>query len=142
MVGQQKKPIILSTGMSSMDEIEVALNQLIMAGAKKEDITILHCTTEYPAPLHDVNLRAMNSIKNKFNINVGYSDHTLGIEVSLAAVAMGADIIEKHLTLDNNQDGPDHQASLEPDQFKNLVKGIRNVSISLGSGEKKLEILS
>ena len=138
MVGQQKKPIILSTGMSNMHEIEMALNELIMAGAKKEDITILHCTTEYPAPLYDVNLRAMNSIKNKFNIQVGYSDHTLGIEVSLAAVALGAEVIEKHLTLDNTQDGPDHKASLEPDQFKNLVNGIRNVSISLGSGEKKI----
>ena len=137
-VGQQKKPIILSTGMSNMDEIEMALNELITAGAKKEDITILHCTTEYPAPLHDVNLRAMNSIKNKFNIQVGYSDHTLGIEVSLAAVALGAEVIEKHLTLDNTQDGPDHKASLEPDQFKNLVNGIRNVSISLGNGEKKI----
>ena len=138
MVGKQNKPIILSTGMSNMDEIEMALNQLLISGSKKEDITILHCTTEYPAPLHDVNLRAMNTIRNKFDTKVGYSDHTLGIEVSLAAVALGADIIEKHFTLDNDQDGPDHKASLEPGQFKNLVKGIRNISTSLGSDEKKI----
>ena len=137
-VATQKKPIILSTGMSNIREIGNALDELIISGVKNEEITILHCTTEYPAPLEDVNLNAMTTIRNKFQIKVGYSDHTLGTEVSLAAVALGATIIEKHLTLDRNLNGPDHKASLEPDEFSNLVKGIRKISISLGSFEKKI----
>ena len=137
-VASQKKPIILSTGMSNIREIGNALDELIVSGVKNEEITILHCTTEYPAPLEDVNLNAMTTIRNKFQIKVGYSDHTLGTEVSLAAVALGATIIEKHLTLDRNLNGPDHKASLEPDEFFNLVKGIRKISKSLGSFEKKI----
>jgi len=137
-VASQKKPIILSTGMSNIREIGNALDELIVSGVMNEEITILHCTTEYPAPLEDVNLNAMTTIRNKFQIKVGYSDHTLGTEVSLAAVALGATIIEKHLTLDRNLNGPDHKASLEPDEFFNLVKGIRKISKSLGSFEKKI----
>lgn len=137
-VGSQNKPIILSTGMSNMSEINLALNELVNVGAKKEDITVLHCTSEYPAPLSDINLKAMNTIKNKLNIKVGYSDHTLGKEVSLAAVALGADVIEKHLTLDRNFEGPDHKASLEPYEFKELVQCIRNITLSLGCSEKKV----
>ncbi len=138
MIGSKNKPTILSTGMSNMDEIKLALENLIVSGTNKENITILHCTTEYPAPFKDVNLRAMNTIKNTFNTNVGYSDHTLGIEISLAAVALGAKVIEKHLTLDRNLKGPDHKASLEPKEFENLVRSIRNISISLGNKEKKI----
>ena len=137
-VGLQKKPIILSTGMSNIREIGNALDELIVSGVKNEQITILHCTTEYPAPLEDVNLNAMTTIRDKFQIKVGYSDHTLGTEVSLAAVALGATIIEKHLTLDRNLNGPDHKASLEPEEFFTLVKGIRKISKSLGSFEKKI----
>ena len=137
-IGSQRKPIILSTGMSKMREIREAINHLIFSGATKEEITVLHCTTEYPAPINDVNLRAMQNIRDSLQVNVGYSDHTLGIEVSLAAVALGASVIEKHLTLNRDFDGPDHKASLEPSQFQELVKGIRNVSIALGSYEKKI----
>ena len=137
-VALQKKPIILSTGMSNIKEIGEALKELTAAGVKREDITVLHCTTEYPAPLEDVNLNAMLTIRDKFQIKVGYSDHTLGIEVSLAAVALGATIIEKHLTLDKSLNGPDHKASLEPEQFFKLVEGIRKISKSLGSYEKKI----
>ena len=122
-IGAQKKPIILSTGMSNIDEIGNAIFQLTNSGAELKNITILHCTTEYPAPLEDINLNAINTIRNKFNVSVGYSDHTLGIEISLAAVALGATIIEKHLTLDRNLEGPDHFSSLEPEEFKLLVKG-------------------
>ena len=137
-IGSFGKPIILSTGMSNIEEINNALNQLYLGGTLKKDISILHCTSEYPAPFLDVNLRAMNSIKNKFNIDIGYSDHTLGFEVSLAAVSLGAKIIEKHITLNRNLSGPDHKASLEPKEFKNLVKGIRNISLALGKSEKKI----
>ena len=121
-VGSQKKPIILSTGMSNIDEIGNAINHLILSGSKMESITILHCTTEYPAPLNDINLRAINTLRNRFNVSVGYSDHTLGIEVSLAAVAMGATIIEKHLTLDKSDTTiRDHALSLTPNEFKQMV---------------------
>ena len=137
-VALQKKPIILSTGLSNIKEIGEALKELTAAGVKRKDITVLHCTTEYPAPLEDVNLNAMLTIRDKFQIRVGYSDHTLGIEVSLAAVALGATIIEKHLTLDRSLNGPDHKASLEPEQFFKLVEGIRKVSKSLVSYEKKI----
>ena len=104
----------------------------------QKDITILHCTTQYPAPLSDINLRALETLKKEFNTKIGYSDHSAGIEVSLAAVALGANVIEKHLTIDKELKGPDHKASIEPDQFKDLVKGIRNISIALGSNEKKI----
>ena len=137
-VGAQRKPIILSTGMSNIEEIRNALYELEKSGTNLNDITVLHCTTEYPAPLRDVNLRAMKTIKERLNVKVGYSDHTLGIEVSIAAVAMGATIIEKHLTLDRNLIGPDHKASLEPDQFRSMVQSIRNISEALGSHEKKI----
>ena len=137
-VASKQKEIILSTGMSNLDEINHALKELNKAGTPLNKITVLHCTTEYPAPLDEVNLKAMNTIKEKFNVNVGYSDHTLGIEVSLAAVALGASVIEKHLTLDKNLDGPDHKASLEPEEFNLMVQGIRNISIALGNYEKKI----
>lgn len=127
--------VILSTGMSTMEEIEAALNLLRDKGAGK--ITLLHCTTEYPAPLNDVNLKAMLTLKEKFGVEVGYSDHTKGIEVSLAAVAMGASVIEKHFTLDRNMEGPDHKASLEPDEFAQLVRSVRNVECALGNGIKE-----
>ena len=138
LIGSFKKPVILSTGMSNIDEIRDAINQLFFAGLTKEQVTILHCTTQYPAPYHDINLRAMETIKNAFNTKIGYSDHSSGIEVSLAAVALGAEVIEKHLTLDRNLKGPDHKASIEPDDFLKLVKSIRNISIALGLKEKKI----
>ncbi len=137
-VAAQNKPIILSTGMSNMQEISDAIKVFTFSGVNVRDITILHCTTEYPAPFVDVNLRAMKTIQDKFQVKVGYSDHTFGIEVSFAAVALGATIIEKHLTLDRSFDGPDHKASLEPNEFLRLVQGIRNISKSLGSHEKKI----
>ena len=119
--------------MSSLGEIEEAINILELAGTPRAKITVLHCNTEYPTPLHDVNLLAMNTIKQAFEVNVGYSDHTLGIEVSIAAVALGASVIEKHITLDKSKTGPDHIASIEPLQFKQMVKCIRNVEIARGS---------
>ena len=137
-VGTQNKPIILSTGMANISEIKEALDILNISGAKSEEITLLHCTTEYPAPLKEINLRAMETMRKTFSIKVGYSDHSMGFEVSIAAVAMGASIIEKHLTLDRNLAGPDHKASLEPKEFCDLVKFIRNTSIALGSYEKKI----
>jgi len=131
------KPVILSTGMSNMQEIDAAVKLLLSEKLKIEDITILHCNTEYPTPMVDVNLKAMISIKKKFNVKVGYSDHTLGIEVPIAAVAMGAKVIEKHFTLDRNLDGPDHASSLEPDELSLMVKSIRNVELAcLGNGLK------
>jgi N,N'-diacetyllegionaminate synthase len=129
------KPIILSTGMSTMKDIESALSVLRENGA--DDITVLHCTTEYPTPFEDVNLRAMNTIRDQFNVSVGYSDHTKGIEVSIAAVAMGATVIEKHFTLDRNMEGPDHKASLEPDELRAMVNAIRNIELAMGNGQKE-----
>jgi N,N'-diacetyllegionaminate synthase len=126
-MGSYRRPVILSTGMSNMQEIGDALRVLENAGTKRSDITVLHCNTEYPTPMRDVNLRAMLSIRDEFGVDVGYSDHTPGIEVSLAAVALGATVIEKHFTLDKNLPGPDHLASLEPDELRALVRGIRNV---------------
>ncbi len=137
-IGSLGKPIILSTGMSNMQEIRNAINQLQLSGTSRDDISILHCTSEYPAPFFDINLKAMSTIKKEFKVNVGYSDHTLGVEVSFAAVSLGAQIIEKHITLDKNLVGPDHKASLEPQEFRNLVEGIRNISIALGNEEKKI----
>ena len=136
-IGQFRKPIILSTGMSTLGEIEVALDILETSGTHREQITVLHCNTEYPTPMEDVNLRAMLSIEKAFGVNVGYSDHTLGIEVSIAAVACGAKVIEKHFTLDRNLTGPDHQASLEPDELSEMVKAIRNIEKALGDGIKR-----
>ncbi|WP_264531351.1 N-acetylneuraminate synthase [Flavobacterium sp. N502540] len=131
------KPVIMSTGMCSQDEIEEALNVLIKFGLKKEMVSILHCNTQYPTPMKDVNLKAMLSIKDKFGVNVGYSDHTLGIEVPIAAVALGAQIIEKHFTLDRTLPGPDHVASLEPYELKEMVRTIRNIELAIsGNGEK------
>jgi N,N'-diacetyllegionaminate synthase len=136
-VGQLKKKIILSTGMADIGEIEDALDVLIENGTSKKKITILHANTEYPTPMCDVNLRAMVTIGKTFDIAYGYSDHTLGIEVDIAAVAMGASVIEKHFTLDKKMDGPDHKASLEPDELKKMISSIRNIEIALGSSVKK-----
>ena len=136
-IGKLNKRIILSTGMSNIDEVKSALNILINSGTKKNNITVLHANTEYPTPMEDVNLRAMLTIGKELDINFGYSDHTLGIEVDIAAVAMGASCIEKHFTLDCNMQGPDHKASLEPNQLKAMVVAIRNTELALGSSIKK-----
>ena len=136
-VGSLGKKVILSTGMSMLNEVESALNILIESGTKKENITILHANTMYPTPMEDVNLNAMLTIQTKLKIAIGYSDHTLGIEVDIAAVAMGACVIEKHFTLDRDMNGPDHSASLEPDELKSMVMAIRNIEIALGSNIKK-----
>lgn len=132
------KPVILSTGMANLVEIEEAINVLISDKLKKDDITVLHCNTEYPTPYSDVNLKAMKSIHEHFHVDVGYSDHTLGIEVPIAAVALGATVIEKHFTLDRNLPGPDHRASLEPKELSEMVKAIRNISKAIeGDGIKR-----
>jgi len=132
-----KKPIVMSTGMSDMNEISAALNVLVVNGVSKDKLTILHCNTEYPTSFNDVNLKAMCTIQNHFNIEVGYSDHTLGIEVAVAAVALGAKVIEKHFTISRGMEGPDHAASLEPDELKQMVKSIRNIEKALsGNGIK------
>ena len=136
-IGKLNKRIILSTGMSNIDEVKSALNILINSGTKKSNITVLHANTEYPTPMEDVNLRAMLTIGKELDINFGYSDHTLGIEVDIAAVAMGANCIEKHFTLDCNMEGPDHKASLEPNQLKAMVIAIRNIEVALGGSVKK-----
>lgn len=136
-IGKLKKRIIMSTGMADLKEIEDALEVLITAGTKKEQITVFHCNTEYPTPFEDVNLKAMDTIKDALNVNVGYSDHTPGIEVPIAAVALGAEVIEKHFTLDKNMSGPDHSASLEPHELKDMVHSIRNIEKALGNGIKK-----
>jgi N,N'-diacetyllegionaminate synthase len=136
-IGRMGKPIIMSTGMSTLEEVCSALNILMEAGAKKDKITILHCNTEYPTPMEDVNLKAMLTIGDELGINIGYSDHTLGIEVPIAAVALGATVIEKHFTLDRNLPGPDHAASLEPDELKAMVTTIRNIEKAMGDGVKK-----
>jgi N,N'-diacetyllegionaminate synthase len=129
--------LILSTGMATMKEIEDALNVLLASGASRKNITILHCNTEYPTPFEDVNLLAMHSIGNKFDLAFGYSDHTSGIEVPIAAVALGATVIEKHFTLDRNMEGPDHKASLEPGELEEMVSSIRNIERAIGSGVKE-----
>lgn len=133
-IAKLKKPVILSTGMSTMEDIEQALKVLTTYGA--EDITILHCTTEYPVPYKDVNLKAMGTIREAFGYPVGYSDHTAGIEISLAAVALGATVIEKHFTLDNDMYGPDHKASITPEQLKQLVDSVRYIELALGTDVK------
>jgi len=137
-IAQTGLPVILSTGMANLEEIEKSINVLVFNGTKKSEITVLHCNTEYPTPMKDVNLRAMLSIKDNLDIKIGYSDHTLGIEVPTAAVALGAKIIEKHFTLDRTLPGPDHAASLEPDELKAMVKAIRNIELAIsGNGVKK-----
>ena len=135
-IGGLNKKVIMSTGMAELYEITDALNILIASGTEKNKITILHCNTEYPTPCEDVNLRAMITIRDELGVGVGYSDHTLGIEVSIAAVALGAKVIEKHFTLDRNMSGPDHSASLEPDELKAMVNAIRNIEKALGDGVK------
>ena len=127
----------MSAGMADLGEIEDALNVLVSSGAAREDITVLHCNTEYPTPIKDVNLSAMLTIRDALKVNVGYSDHTLGIEIPVAAAALGAAVIEKHLTLDKTMSGPDHQASLEPKEFEIMVKAIRNIEKALGKGIKE-----
>lgn len=135
-IAQYKEPVILSTGMCDLSDIAAALQVLLDNGLEKEQITILHCNTEYPTPMEDVNLRAMLEIEKKFGVNIGYSDHTEGIEVPIAAVALGATVIEKHFTLDRNMEGPDHKASLEPQELRAMVKSIRNIELALGDGHK------
>lgn len=134
-IGQLGKGVILSTGMSNLGEIEKALDVLRKNGT--DDITVLQCNTSYPTLMEDVNLRAMNTIKEAFKVNVGYSDHTLGIEVPIAAVAMGATVIEKHFTIDKNMKGPDHRASLNPDELLEMVRCIRNIEKAVGTGIKR-----
>ena len=136
-IGGLGKEVILSSGMADLGEIEDALDLLISSGTPKENITVLHATTEYPCPMNEVNLRAMRTIASAFGVRVGYSDHTNGIEVPIAAVAMGASVIEKHFTLDRTMEGPDHKASLEPDELCAMVGAIRNIERALGDGVKK-----
>lgn len=135
-IAQYGEPVIMSTGMCSMDDVEQALNVLLKNGLTKEQISLLHCNTEYPTPMQDVNLKAMLQLRDEFGIKVGYSDHTKGIEVPIAAVALGAEVIEKHFTLDRNLPGPDHKASLEPNELKAMVDAIRNIEQALGDGQK------
>lgn len=136
-IGRFGQAVILSTGMATMDEIEAAIVVLEQAGTPRTSITVLHCTTEYPAPMAEVNLRAMQNIRTAFGVAVGYSDHTSGIEVAIAAVALGASVIEKHFTLDRNLPGPDHKASLEPNELKAMIAAIRNIEVALGDGIKR-----
>lgn len=136
-IGPCNKKIILSTGMSDLDEIRTALGILERSGTVKKNITVLHANTQYPTPFEDANLRSIVTIQEALGVEVGYSDHTPGIEAPIAAIALGATVIEKHLTLDRTMKGPDHQASLEPDEFERMVDGIRNTEKALGSGIKK-----
>jgi N,N'-diacetyllegionaminate synthase len=135
-IGKTQKPVVMSTGMCELSEIDAAIDVLKENGTK--DITLLHCNTQYPTPYKDVNLLAMQTLRKRYNTKVGYSDHTQGIEVPIAAVALGADVIEKHFTLDRNLPGPDHKASLEPDELAAMVKSIRNIEAALGDGIKKV----
>ena len=137
-IGKQNKEVILSTGMSDLNEVGNAIKSLEDAGTTRSKITALHCTTAYPAPMNDVNLSAMISIQKAFGVSVGYSDHSEGIEVAIAAVALGAKIIEKHFTLDKTLPGPDHKAGLEPDELKKMIIAIRNIELALGDGVKKI----
>lgn len=137
-VGALGGEIILSTGMASLEEVAAAVGVIEAAGTDRARLVVLHCTTEYPTPMRDANLRAMQTIHRELGVRVGYSDHTVGIEASVAAVALGAVVIEKHFTLDRNLQGPDHQASLEPKELKALVKAVRNIEIALGDGIKRL----
>jgi len=137
-MGRYGREIILSTGMATLGDIEAAIDALEQAGTPRSRLTVLHCTTEYPTTMEEVNLRAMQSIGEAFGVAVGYSDHTPGIEVAIAATALGARIIEKHFTLDRNLSGPDHKASLQPDELKAMVTAIRNIETALGDGIKRL----
>lgn len=134
-IGKRRQKVILSTGMSTLADVEKAYNILMESGAK--EVALLHCTTNYPCPYNEVNLQAMQTLKAAFKCQVGYSDHTMGIEVPIAAVAMGAEIIEKHFTLDKNMEGPDHKASLDPHELKQMVNSIRNIEKSMGDGIKR-----
>lgn len=134
-IGKTKKPVVLSTGMATLSEVEDAINTLKKFGTT--NIKLLHCTTEYPAQKNEINLAAMQTMYTEFGLEVGYSDHTIGIEIPVAAVAMGATIIEKHFTLDRTMEGPDHKASLEPMELKQMVEYIRNVEVAIGNGEKR-----
>lgn len=136
-IGRLKKPVIISSGMANMAEIRAALSILAAAGTRKKDITVLHCNTEYPTPFKDVNLKAMLTIAKTLDVAVGYSDHTTGFEIAVAAAALGARVIEKHFTLSRKMKGPDHAASLEPDELCGMVRAIRNVETALGDGVKK-----
>lgn len=136
-VGRLRKPVILSTGMATLGEIDAAITVLELAGTPREQITVLHCNTDYPTPMQEVNLRAMCTMGQVLGVQVGYSDHTTGIEVPIAAVALGASMIEKHFTLSRQMPGPDHQASLEPDELKAMVSAIRNIERALGDGVKR-----
>jgi N,N'-diacetyllegionaminate synthase len=137
-VGRYGRPVILSTGMATLGDVEAALAVLEEAGTPRARITVLHCTTEYPTPMHEVNLRAMASLRDALGVAVGYSDHTPGIEVAIAAVALGASVIEKHFTLSRDLPGPDHRASLEPHELAAMVRAIRNIEVALGDGVKRL----
>ncbi len=136
-IGSLKKKVILSTGMSTISDIKLAIKTLNQEGINLKDITLLHCTTDYPAKLKDINLLAIRHLEKIFGLKVGYSDHTNGIEVSIAAAALGATVIEKHLTISRKMEGPDHYASLEEDEFTKMVKSIRNIEIAMGDGKKK-----
>ena len=136
-IGRMDKPVVMSTGMATLNEVRAALNVLLEVGTEKDQITILHCNTEYPAPMEEVNLKAMLTMKDELGVAVGYSDHTLGIEIPVAAVALGATVIEKHFTLDRTLPGPDHLSSLEPDELEAMVSAIRNIEKAMGNGVKK-----
>ncbi len=136
-IAKKGKPIIISTGMSTMDDIKAAVKVICDQGIRRSNVIVLHCNTEYPTPMMDVNLKAMESIKNEIGVEVGYSDHTLGIEVPIAAVALGATVIEKHFTLDKNLPGPDHLASLEPSELKEMISAIRNIEKAISGDSKK-----
>jgi len=137
-IGKQRKEVIVSTGMSTFSEIEEAIQAIEDAGTSRQSITVLQCTTAYPTPMADVNLKAMQIFGEKFHVAIGYSDHTAGIETSIAAVALGARVIEKHFTLDRTLPGPDHKASLEPDELHQMIAAIRNIEISIGDGAKRV----
>lgn len=136
-VARFKKPIILSTGMSTLEEIDSAVNILLDEGLQRENLILLQCTTEYPAPMEEINLKVIETLRNKFDLKIGISDHSKGISVPIAAVALGACLVEKHITLDRNLPGPDHKASIEPNEFKRMIKGIRDIEKALGDGIKK-----
>ena len=137
-IANYNEPVIMSTGMSTLSDVDLAMEVLTSSGLSRDKITLLHCNTEYPTPYGDVNLNSMKTLGTAFGVNVGYSDHTLGIEVPIAAIAMGASVIEKHFTLDKTMKGPDHRASLEPEELKIMVKVIRNIELALGNSTKKL----
>jgi len=137
-IGQFSKPVIISTGMSTLGDIEAAIDVLEQAGTKRSLITVLHCTTEYPTLMNEVNMHVMKNLETSFGVAVGYSDHTVGIEVAIASAALGATVIEKHFTIDKNLPGPDHKASLEPDELKAMVSAIRNIEMAMGDGIKRL----